>query len=399
MEDWFFTEEQNMFRESLREYLQNLITPEVVEHMEEKREIPREVIQGMAEFELFNPCIPEEYGGPGFDMVTCGIVGEELSRVDPTGSTCVYYLVPASWSRSILYYGNDEVKQELLPKMAKGELFCGIATTEADTGSDLGNMITTIKPDGDGYVVNGAKNYISGVREASTYGGGHITLARQDLDKGVRGCTMFYLPLTDEGIEVSLDREMGREGMSTGGFNIDNVKIPKHYVLGEENKGFYLIHEGYEAARGIISCICAGAGLKALENATAYIKERKAFNQPLAKFQGIQFPLAEHYSKMMMVRDWSYKALRLLDQAKVGKAGRMEVSKAIAMCKLRAPIWSFEAINWAMQVQGAYGYSLECTEQKALRAIRSFGWAEGTSEIMRLIIAREVLGGTAWKGY
>lgn len=399
MEDWFFTEEQNMFRESLREYLQNLITPEVVEHMEEKREIPREVIKGMAEFELFCPCTPEEYGGPGFDMVTCGIVGEELSRVDPTGSTCVYYLVPASWSRSLIYYGTEEAKQELLPKMVTGELFCGIATTEADTGSDLGNMITTIKPTDDGYVVNGAKNYISGVREASTYGGGHITLARQDMDKGVRGCTLFYLPLTEEGIDVSLDREMGREGMSTGGFNIDNVKIPKHYMIGEENKGFYIVHEGYEAARGIIACICAGAGLKALENATAYIKERKAFNQPLAKFQGIQFPLAEHYSKLMMVRDWSYKALRLMDQEKEGKAGRMEVSQTIAMCKLWAPIWSFEAINWAMQVQGAYGYSLECTEQKALRAIRSFGWAEGTSEIMRLIIAREILGGTAWKGY
>jgi acyl-CoA dehydrogenase len=388
-----------MFRESLREYLQNLITPEVVEHMEENREIPREVVQGMADFELFCPCIPEEYGGPGFDMVTCGIVGEELARVDPTGSTCVYYLVPASWSRSIIYYGNDEAKQELLPKMAKGELFCGIATTEADTGSDLGNMITTIKPTDDGYVVNGAKNYISGVREASTYGGGHITLARQDLDKGVRGCTLFYLPLTEDGIDVSLDREMGREGMSTGGFNIDNVKIPKHYMLGEENKGFYIVHEGYEAARGIIACICASAGLKALENAVAYIKERKAFDQPLAKFQGIQFPLAEHYSKLMMVRDWAYKALRLMDQEKEGKAGRMEVSQAIAMCKLYAPIWSFDAINWAMQVQGAYGYSLECTEQKALRAIRSFGWAEGTSEIMRLIISREILGGTEWKGY
>jgi acyl-CoA dehydrogenase len=205
--------------------------------------------------------------------------------------------------------------------------------------------------------------------------------------------------LTAEGIEISTDREMGREGMSTGGFNIDNVKIPKHYVIGEENKGFYLVHEGYEAARGIIACICCSAALKALENAVAYIKERKAFGSPLAKYQGIQFPLAEHYSRMMMCRDWSYKALRMMDQEVEGKAGRFEVSKSIAMAKLWAPIWAFEAINWAMQVQGAYGYSLECTEQKSLRAIRSFGWAEGTSEIMRLIIAREVLGGKEWKGY
>lgn len=400
MEEIFFTEEQEMFRKSLREFLQNLITPEVIAHMEEKREIPREVVKAMAEFELFCPCAPEKYGGPGFDMVTCGIVGEELARVDPTGSTCVYFLVPASWSRPLIFYGTEKAKQELLPKMTKGEMFCGVATTEADTGSDLGNMITTITPNKDGYVVNGAKNYISGIREASTYGGGHITLARQDLSKGVRGCTLFYLPLhKTKGIEVSLDREMGREGMSTGGFNIDHVQIPKHYLIGEENRGFYMAHEGYEAARGIISVICCGAGLKSLENAVAYMKERKAFGQPLAKFQGLQFQLAEHYTKLMLARDWAYKALRIMDQEKAGKATRMEVSKAIAMAKLWSPQWSFEAINFAMQVQGAYGYSLECTDQKALRAIRSFGWAEGASEIMRLIVAREVLGGAAWKGY
>lgn len=399
MEDWFFTEEQRMFRESLREYLQHHFSLEVIEHIEEKREIPKAIIEAMAEFELFCPMVSEDYGGAGFDLVTAGIVGEELARVDPTGSTCVYYLVPASWSRIIDLYGTEEAKQELLPKMTKGEIFCGIASTEADTGSDLGNMITTIKPDGDGYVVNGAKNYISGVREASTLGGGHVTLARQDLDAGVRGCTLFYLPLTADGIEISQDREMGREGMSTGGFRIDNVKIPKHYLIGEENKGFYIIHEGYEAARGIIACVCAGAALKALENAVAYMKERKTFGQPLARYQGMQFPLAEHWSKMMMVRDWGYKALRIMDQEKQGKATRFESSQSIAMAKLWAPLWAFDAINFSMQVQGAYGYSLECTEQKALRAVRSFGWAEGTSEVMRLIIAREVLGGTAWKGY
>jgi acyl-CoA dehydrogenase len=393
VEEWFFTEEQTMFRESLREYLAQHITQEVIEHMEEHREIPREVIKAMAEFELFCPTIPEEYGGPGFSMVDAGIVGEELGRADPTGSTCVYYLVPASWSRSIYYYGNDQAKEELLPKMTTGELFCGIATTENDTGSDLGNMVTTIKPDGDGFVVNGHKNYISGVREAAAYGGGHVTLARQDWDKGVRGCTMFYLPLHEiDGIEVSLDREMGREGMSTGGFTIDNVKIPKHYVLGEENKGFYYIHEGYEAARGIIACVCIGAGLKSLENAMEYMKQRKVFGTPLGKFEGIQFPLAEHWSRLMMCRDWAYKALRVMDQEKEGKATRFEVSKYIAMAKLWAPIWSFEAINFSMQCQGAFGYSQECNDQKGLRAIRSFGWAEGTSEIMKLIIGRELLG-------
>ncbi|HID73702.1 MAG TPA: acyl-CoA dehydrogenase, partial [Thermoplasmata archaeon] len=327
--------------------------------------------------------------------------GEELARVDPTGSTCVYYLVPAAWGRLIWLYGTVEAKEELLPRFTRGEWWCGVATTEADTGSDLGNMQTTIRPaeDEDGYIVNGAKQYISGVREASTRGGGHVTLARQDLESGVRGMTLFFLPLTVDGIEITIDREMGREGISTGGFRIDDVRIPSYYVLGEPNRGFYIVHEGYEAARGIIACVCAGAGLKALENAVAYVKERRAFGRPLGRYQGIQFPLAEHWARLQMVRDWSYKALRLMDQEREGKAGRFEVSQAIAVAKLFSPMWAFDAINFAMQVQGAFGYSQECDEQRALRAIRSFGWAEGTSEIMRLIIAREVLGGSSWKGY
>jgi len=399
MEEWFFTEEQQMYRESLRKHLAKLITAKVVEHMEETREIPKETIKGMADFELSCPLVSEEYGGAGIDLVTAGIIGEEIGRADPTGSTAVYFLVPAAWSRMIFLYGTKKAKEELLPQMTKGTIWCGIATTEADTGSDLGSMKTTISPTEGGYLVKGAKTYISGVREASTMGGGHVTLARQTLDKGVRGCTLFYLPLKDTpGIKIFQDREMGREGISTGGFHIDNVKIPKHYMIGEENKGFYIVHEGYEAARGIIACVCSGAALKALENAIAYVKERKAFGQPLARYQGIQFPLAEHWSRMMMVRDWAYKALRIMQQEKEKKATRFETSQAIAMAKLWAPLWAFDAINFAMQVQGAYGYSLECTEQKSLRAIRSFGWAEGTSEVMRLIVARELLG-KDHKGY
>jgi acyl-CoA dehydrogenase len=123
-----------------------------------------------------------------------------------------------------------------------------------------------------------------------------------------------------------------------------------------------------------------------------YTKQRKAFGIPIAKYEGVQFPLADHYTKLMMCRDWSYKALRIMDQEKEGKATRFEVSKYIAMAKLMAPLMSFDAINYAMQVQGAFGYSQECNDQKALRAIRSFGWAEGATEIMRLIIGRELLG-------
>ena len=388
-----FSEEQEMFRKNLREYLGKKVAPHLHE-MEKKEEVLPEIIKAMADFELLGPCVPEEYGGPGMDMVMAGIIGEELGRNDPTASTAVFYLVDASWSHVFARYGREEGKKEILPDVCKGKKYCGIATTETEIGSDLGNMRTTIKKEGDHFIVNGDKNYISGVREASKMGGGHVTLARQTWDAGVRGETMFFLPLKDNpGITITTDKELGREGMSTGGFNINKVKLPAKYIIGEDNKGFYIVHEGYELARGIIACVCVGAAMKSLENGMAYIKQRKAFGAPIGKYESIQFQLAEDYTKLSFVRDWAYKALHYFTkEAKEGAKIRMQVSKSIAMAKMFAPLWAFDAINHSMQWQGAFGYSWECPDVKAFRAIRSFTLAEGSTEIMHLIIARELLG-------
>jgi acyl-CoA dehydrogenase len=388
-----FTEEQELFRESLREFCDQNIVPKR-DILEEKQEIPDEIVKALAEFELLAPSVSPEYGGPGFDAVTAGIAAEELARADPTCSIPVLYLVECSWGHVFNKYGTEEAKKEILPKVVKGEAICGIATTEADIGSDLGNMVTTIKPTDKGYVINGNKNYISGVREAKKIGGGHVTIARQDWDKGTRGMTLFFFPLKDvEGVTISVDEEMGREAISTGGFIIDNVEIPKHYIIGEENKGFYLVHIGYEYARGLIALVCIGAAMKSLENGMAYIKERKAFGRPIGKYEAIQFALAEHYTRLEMARDFAYKALYYLEKEQSeGKYSRMEVSKIIAMSKLLTPNWAFNAIDDVMQWQGAFGYSKECPDQSALRAVRSFTLAEGSREVMRLIVARELLG-------
>lgn len=388
-----FSEEQELFRESMKEFCEQNIAPQY-RVMDEKHEIPDETMKALAEFELMAPSVSADYGGAEFDAVTAGIAVEELARADPTCSIPVLYLVQCSWGHVFNKYGTEEAKQEILPKVTKGEAICGIATTEADIGSDLGNMVTTIKPTDKGYVVNGNKNYISGVREAMKYGGGHVTLARQNMDAGTRGMTMFFFPLKDvAGVTVSVDEEMGREAISTGGFIIDNVEIPKHYLIGEENKGFYIVHIGYEYARGLIALVCIGSAMKALENGIAYIKERKAFGRPIGKYEAIQFQLAEHYTRLEMARDFAYKALYYLDKEQSeGKYSRLEVSKIIAMSKLLTPGWAFDAIDDSMQWQGAFGYSKECPDQSALRAIRSFTLAEGSREVMRLIVARELLG-------
>lgn len=397
MVDYSFSEEEEMFRESVRDFAEKNIKP-YVNSFEEKKEIPEEIIKKMADFELLAMSVSEDYGGAGANAVLAGIAAEELGKVDYTCSIPVFFLVECSWCHVFNKYGTEEAKNEILPEVTKGNQFFGIATTESDAGSDLGSMRTKIKPTEDGYIVNGAKDFISGVREALRYGGGHFTLAKQTPEKGTRGMTAFYLPLGKgngkpiEGITPTYYDDLGREGISTGGFNIDNVKIPKHYLIGEENKGFYIIHEGYEYARGLISLVCAGVAMKSLENGMNYIKERKAFGRPLAKYEEIQFRLAEHYTKIDALRHLAYKALWLYDRESEGKATRFEVSKHIAMAKMVCADWACKAIDDVMQWQGAFGYTKDSTDQAAWRAVRSFTNAEGSKEIMKIIVARELLG-------
>ena len=386
-----FTEEQELIRESVKEFSQKKIAPIALD-MEKNKEIPADIIKGMAELGLLACTADPAYGGSGLNAVTAGVIAEELAKGDCTGSTCVFYLVQAAWGFLLNKYGTEEAKKEIFPKATSGEWFLGIATTESGGGTDVVGGKTTIKKEGDSFIVNGEKMYISGVREAVNGGGGHVTIAHQTPELGSRGMTVFYLPLTAQGITPTYIDDLGREGISCGGFSIDNVKIPKHYIIGEENKGFYIIHEGYEYARALIAVICAAAGLKSLENGMNYVKERKVFGKPLAKFQEINFRLAEHYTKMEMLKRLGYEALRAIDLEQEGKGNRFETSKIVAMSKMFASDWSCECINDVIQWQGAFGYSRECPDQAAWRAVRSFSLAEGTREVMKMIVARELLG-------
>jgi len=398
MVDYSFTYEQEMLRKSLIEFGKKEIEPRL-EKIEKEKRIPEELIKKMADLNILGMCVSPVYGGVGADPVTAGIVAEELGKADSSCSLGVFFLVPCVYSYLVEKYGSEEVKNEFLPKVVKGEAFIGVATTEPDAGSDLASMRTTIVRDGDFYVVNGEKQYISGVREVLEKTGGFVTLAKSKPELGTRGMTLFFLPLSLPGISVSYLEELGREGVSWGGFTMENVRIPKHYLLGEENRGFYIIHEGYEFARALIALVCVGAAFRSLENAISYMKTREVFGRKVAVYEAIQFRLAEHYTKLEAVRELAYKALWMYwKEQKEKKFSRFEVSKAAAMAKMLAPVWAFEAINDAMQWQGAFGYSKDCQEQKALRGVRSYSLAEGSTEIMKLIVAREILG-KEWLAY
>ncbi len=394
--DFSFSPEQELFRKTVREFCRKEITPHSRE-MERQARMPDSIIRGLAKMGLFGLSIPPEFGGSDADAISAGIAGEEIGRADLSCATAVLYLVPVSWSNVLAKYGTPELKKEVLPKVASGQGFLGIATTEAGVGSDLANMTTTAKRVGNEYVLNGEKMYISGIREAAEQmsdGSGYLVLAKTDPAQGTRGLSFFYVPFNDtKGLSPSYLEEMGRRGMSAGGFLMKDVRIPAENRLGEENKGFYQAMEGFDYARAIIATVCIGAAMASIDAGLEYIKQRKAFSQPIGRYEGVQFKLAEDYARVDAVRLLSYRALWMFDQERRNHAfNRFEVSKAIAEAKMLAPVIAFETINDVLQWFGAFGYTLDCPIEMGLRGVRSYMLAEGSTEIMKIIVARELLG-------
>ncbi|KCZ71900.1 acyl-CoA dehydrogenase [Candidatus Methanoperedens nitroreducens] len=392
--DFSFTEEQKLFRKSVREFCEKKLAPRASE-IDEKGEIPHEVLADMATFGLLGITISEEYGGSGADFVTAAIAAEEIARADISMATAVYYLVEAGWGFLMDRYGNKRAKEEILPDVTKGKKFLGIASTEAGGGSDIASISTTMEKNDGKLVVNGAKTFISGVREAAKYGGGYVTIVKTSPELKHKGLSLCYLPVKDiAGITTSIFKQMGREGISTGTININNVGIPSHYLIGEWDNGFYYAMEGFNCARTLVAAACIGAAEKALESGIEYIKERHAFGTSLARFEGIQFQLAEDYIKLESARLLVYKAAWMLDQMYTeNRFNHKEINKAVACAKLIAPTVAFDIIKDVLTWHGAYGYTKEAGLERGLRGVASYIiGAEGAQNIMKIIIGREILG-------
>jgi len=392
-----WTDEQRLWRRAVRDFAQNEIAPRVRE-IDEEEVIPREIIKGMADMGLLAPTVGEAYGGAGADWMMATIAAEELGRADISLAVPVLYLVEAAWGFVFSQYGSERLKEAYLPKVTRGEAFLGIATTEPEGGSDiLGACRTHGRRDGDEWVLNGEKVYISGVRESLEWGGIHLMLARTDPDEeaGHRAFTFFALPLKGTaGISPTFFDDMGRMGISTGGFALDDVRVPADHMVGELNRGFYHAMEGFSAARTLIGATCVGASEAALEMGMEQIKMRHAFGRPIGSFEGVQFPLADLYTDLEGVRLSTYKSAWIMDQMyEQGEAGHHDVALAAAMAKLKAPALGFRIVNEVADWFGAMAYTKECPIEMGIRGIRSYSiGAEGTPNVMRMIIARELLG-------
>jgi acyl-CoA dehydrogenase len=396
--DFSFTEEQELFRNTLREWCEKNLPLEKIREMDSKGEIPREILKSMGDMGLLVMTAPQEHGGTGADWVTACIAAEELGYADVSIAVPVLWLVESSWGFIVDRHCNEHVRNDVIRKAFKGDAFIGIASTESAGGSDVAAFKSTARKKGNDWVLNGEKMYISGTEESKKLGGGYFVIARTSpAPEGAshKGMTGFYLPMNSPGVEVNKRFEdMGRMAISTGGFKMDNVEVPDEYRIGEVDKGFYLTMEGFDNARILIAAVCVGAARRALDIGMEYIKTRKAFGRPIGKFEGIQFELADDWAQLEALRSLTYRTAWMNDKRyKEGKFTPLEVTRMIAACKLIAPHFAFDVYKRAMIWMGAYGYTKECPLEMGLRGIMSYCiGAEGASNIQRTVIARELLG-------
>jgi acyl-CoA dehydrogenase len=395
--DFGWNEEQRLWRQAVRDFAQKEIAPRVRE-IDTQGRIPPEIIKGMAALGLLAPVCSEEVGGAAMDWTMATIAAEELGRADISLAVPVLYLVEAAWGFVFDQHGTPELKAQILPRVTAGEAFLGIATTEPEGGSDILGACRTkaVQREGE-WVLNGEKMFISGVRESLEMGGVHLLLARTDPDPaaGHRAFTFFALPLKGTpGLAPTFFEDMGRMGISTGGFALEDVRLPAAHMVGDLNRGFYHAMEGFSAARVLIGATCVGAAEAVLEMGMGHVKQRQAFGRPLAAFEGISFPLADHYANLESTRLLVYKAAWTMDQKySRGSKTHYDVALAAALAKLRAPTVGFGIMNEVADWFGAMAYTKECPVEMGIRGIRSYSiGAEGTMNIMRLVIARELLG-------
>jgi len=369
-----FTEEQEIFRRTVREFANKEIAPKIREY-EKKREFPWNIYRKMGSAGLLGLRFGSEYGGQDADAVTMGILVEEVARAG--------WQIPISdiMGEILELNGPDALKREWLPAMAKGERMLGVANTEPATGSDAAAITMRATHEGDNYVLNGEKQYITGVMEMGAY----CILAKTDQEKGSNGVSMFFVEMNRPGIEKYELDALGWKLFSFGGLVLKNVTIPATNLIGEEGRGFRYVMETFDLMRALIAIWSIGLAESSLEECIEYAKQRTAFGRPIAKFESVQSRIVEGYTELEAARLLCYRTLWLKDQGR-------KITKDSAMIKWYVPQLCFEIVNNCLQNRGALGFTTLCMDEYRLRELRGAMIGDGTMDINKIVVARELLG-------
>lgn len=380
--DLQINEEQEMIRKMARDFAQNELAPMAAE-LDETGEPPLENLRKMAGLGFMGLAIPEEYGGIDTDSVSYVIAIEEISKV--CASTGVILAVHNSLgSYGLVTFGTEEQKRKFLPPLVS-EWISTYALTEPETGSDAASVKTRAVRDGDEYIINGTKQFITSAPFAHLF----VTFAVTDPSKGHRGISAFLVEKGTPGLSVGREEnKMGIRAASTCGLVFEDCRIPVTNRLGEEGEGFKVAMASLDAGRVGIAAQAVGIAQGAYEAALAYAKERHAFGQPIADFQGIQWMLADMATHIEAARLLTYQSAQAKDRAK--KTGE-RYSKEAAMAKLFASETAVWVTNKAVQIHGGYGYIKEYAVERFYRDAKITEIYEGTSEIQRIVIANQIL--------
>ena len=373
------TEEQLAVQEAARDFAQTELLPGVIERDTEAR-FPTEQIQKMGTLGFMGMMVDPAYGGGGMDTISYVIAMEELSKIDASAS------VSMSVNNSLVCwglekYGSEEQKQTYLSKLATGELIGAFCLSEPEAGSDATSQQTTAILEGDYYLLNGTKNWITNGSSASIY----LVIAQTDASKGHKGISVFIVEKGWEGFVVGKKEDkLGIRGSDTHSLLFTDVKVPVTNRIGAEGFGFTFAMETLNGGRIGIAAQALGIASGAYELALAYSKERKAFGKPISQHQAIQFKLADMATQIEAARLLVFKAAWLKDEGK-------EYAHASAMAKLYASEVAMSVTVEAVQVHGGYGYVKEYHVERLMRDAKITQIYEGTSEIQRIVISRGVL--------
>jgi len=380
--EFALTPEQERFRDTARAFSERQLRPQY-QARDKEDALDRTMVREMGALGLIAPVLPEAMGGLGLDAVTMGLLVEEVSRGDFNVS---YVQLLACLNGQILArHAAPQVAAEWGHKLCRGEALMALALTEPETGSDAAHIRLKARADGDHYVFNGEKTSISFAHQADAA----VVFARTGGEgDGAHGVSAFLVPLDLPGIQRTRFDDLGSHIVGRGSLFFEDVRVPAANRLGQDGHGFTQVMQGFDFSRALIGLQCIGAAAVSLEETWSYVAERKAFGQPIVRFEGVSFPLAEAETQLEAARLLCYKTLWLKDQ------GRPHTAEA-AMCKWWAPKTAVEIIHACLLSHGHGGYGKETPFQQRLRDVLGLEIGDGTAQIMKLIIARERVGRVA----
>jgi len=376
----FLSEQHEMIRKLVRNFAETELTDDILDAVENGAEYPPAVLDKMAQCGFFGVKVPKEFGGQGGDIRSYVVMAEEFARISAV--SCIWALTPNSLGGGpLLLSGTDEQKNKYITELSTGKKRICFALTEPGAGSDAGSMTSTAEKDGDYYVINGRKCFIT-MAPVADYA---IVYAKTDRAKGSKGISAFIVDMKLPGVATGKPEDkMGVRGCPTSDIILTNVRVHKDDLLGEEGQGFINAMKTLDVGRIGVAGQSVGVAQRALEESVKYAKERKQFGKPICVNQGISFMLAEMATKLEAARLLTYKAAWLKDT-------NQDATKVASMAKFFAAETCNEICAKAIQIHGGYGFIKDYVVERLYRDCRIFTIYEGTSQVQQMVIAGQIL--------